>query len=238
MSGEQPIQQPDPPEVLDRFHEQLDLARLVAQQISLSLGAAVQFDDVLSAAREGLLDAARRFDGKRGVAFRRYANARIRGSIIDNVRKTGPLSRRLYAQLGALESATQLSEEQAKRPRNSRSASTKEGPERRLNDHLACLATASMLGFSRDACESATESIADELLDPERVLLEAEFFGQVRAAISRLPQDYACVIQMYYFEDCSMEVMARRMNLSVSWTSRLHANAIAKLTEYVKRLTQ
>jgi RNA polymerase sigma factor FliA len=233
MSGEQP----DPPEVLERFHQELGLADLVARQISLSLRPAVQFDDALSAAREGLLEAARRFDGKRGTPFRAYANARIRGSIIDHVRKTGPLPRSLYLELCALEAATQLSEEQAKRPRNSRSASTQEGPEKRLNDHLACLATASILGFSRDCSDTNTDNVPNEELDPEEALLEAELFERVREAVSRLPQDYACIIQMYYFENCSMEVMAGRMNLSVSWTSRLHARAIAMLTEHVQCFT-
>jgi RNA polymerase sigma factor FliA len=234
MSGEQPIQQPDPPEVLERFHQELGLAQLVARQIGSSLGAAVQFDEVLSAAREGLLGAARKFDCNRGSSFRKYANARIRGSIIDHLRKTGPLPRSLYLELGALEAAMLQSEEQAKRPRNSRSAPTKEGPERRLNDHLACLATASILGFSRDGCDTDTDTVPDELLDPEQALLEAELFEQVREAVRRLPQDYASIIQMYYFENYSMEMMAERMNFSVSWTSRLHARAIAQLTEYVQ----
>ena len=59
----------DSPEVLERFHSQLSLVETIAAHIRRSVGASIEFDDLVGAGREGLLDAARRFDASRGVPF-------------------------------------------------------------------------------------------------------------------------------------------------------------------------
>ncbi len=226
---------PDSPEVLERFHEELSLAGLVAKQIGRALGAAVQFDDLLSAAREGLLDAARKYDTTRGIPFRSYANARIRGSIIDNLRRMGPLPRGVYARLGAIEATTTLSEEEAKRSYRKNGFST-EGvdAEKRLGDHLASLATAALVGFAKNDCDSAMDAVPDGYLNPEEAFAEAELLDQIRQAIKKLPTDYACVIRYYYFENCSLETTAQRLDMSVSWACRVHARAMVMLIKLVK----
>src|SRR5215204_2093142 len=102
----------DSPDVLERFHSQLDLVQIIARQLSRSIRG-VDYDDLLSAGREGLLDAARRFEPARGIPFRAYANFRVRGAIIDGVRQMSALSRRAYERLSALEAATLVSEGEA-----------------------------------------------------------------------------------------------------------------------------
>ena len=101
MQGEPTPPAVEPPEVLERFNEELGLADIIAKQMVRSTKGAVPFDDLLSAAREGLFDAARKFDASRQVPFRAYANSRIRGSVLDSLRRMGPLPRGLYARLRA-----------------------------------------------------------------------------------------------------------------------------------------
>ena len=98
------------PEVLERFHSHLDLVDLVARQLARELGRSAELDDLRSMGHQGLLEAARRFDEGRGVTFRRFANYRVRGAMLDGVRKSAPLPRRAHARVRALEAALLLSE--------------------------------------------------------------------------------------------------------------------------------
>jgi RNA polymerase sigma factor for flagellar operon FliA len=222
----------DPPEVLERFNDELALAELVARQVARSLGAAVPFADVLSAAREGLLDAARRYEPTRGTPFRSYASTRIRGCIIDHLRRSGPHSRRIYARLCAHEAAEALRQGQPILP--SRADGFTEpaaNPEQHLNDELASLATAAMLGFARAV---TADGLADSEPNPEEALAHEELLDAVRRAVEQLPTDYASVIRYYYFEGCSLETVAQRLDISISWASRVHTRAIAMLNRCLK----
>src|SRR6185369_5097148 len=109
-SASSPARGPDAPEVLERFQAQLELVDIVARQIARTMGSVVELDDLRSFGREGLLDAARKFDSARGVPFRAYANFRVRGAIIDGIRSSAHLSRRTYERLNGLSAALKTSE--------------------------------------------------------------------------------------------------------------------------------
>lgn len=234
MQGEPSEPAVDPPEVLERFNAELSLAETIAKHMARSIGGAVPFDDLLSAAREGLFDAARKFDTSRQVPFGAYANSRIRGAIVDSLRKMGPLPRSLYARISAYEAVDALSQVEAQAAfRKNNGAAEPAAAEKRLNDHLADLATAAVMGFAKDSPDSVADA-ASELLNPEEALAQAELFDQMRQLIDKLPQDYACVIRYYYFENRSLEVTAEKMQMSVSWACRVHARAIAALGKLLK----
>ena len=95
---------------LERFNAELDLVEIVARQVGKTIGRGVELDDLLGYGREGLLDAARRFDPARGVPFRAYANYRVRGAIIDGVRTMARLPRRAHERLNALSAANHYGE--------------------------------------------------------------------------------------------------------------------------------
>src|SRR5262249_42881477 len=90
---------PDTPETIARFETELELVDIVSRQIARTMGKVVELDELLSYGREGLLDAARKFDAARGVPFRAYANFRVRGAIIDGVRSMAQLPRRAHERL-------------------------------------------------------------------------------------------------------------------------------------------
>ena len=102
----------------------------------------------MSFGREGLLDAARRYDPERGVPFRAYANFRVRGAIIDGVRVVGRLPRRAHERLRGLEAAVRTSEGaledvHAPQPPGAGAAQA----EQALAEHLAAMATAMAVGL-------------------------------------------------------------------------------------------
>lgn len=229
----------DGPEVLERFHAELELVNIIASQVARNLGRGVEFDDLLSAGREGLLDAARRYDEARGIPFRAYANFRVRGAILDGVRHMSALPRRAYERLAAMEAAASVSEGEAQfafsRPTQSMSEDEAEGC---LDEQLAVMATAAALGIVTEALRNEAGSAAEAHLhaSPELAYSQAEVLAKVRSAVAELAPTERDVISRHYFGAEGMEQIARDMNVSKSWVSRIHTRAIARLMKRLQGL--
>lgn len=140
----------DSPEVLERFHAELSLVETIAAQIARSVGNSIEFDDLIGAGREGLLDAARRFEPQRGVPFRVYANFRVRGAILDGVRQLSLLPRRAHERIVALKEATIVSEGEAERTFVVDALVTPSAADEALAEHLSAIAFAAAVGIAAE----------------------------------------------------------------------------------------
>lgn len=221
----------DPPEVLARIHAELDLVDLIARQISRTLKRAVQFDDLLSAGREGLFLAARSFDPSRGVPFRSYANIRIRGAMLDGVRHQA-LSRRAFERLRDLEVCNDAAEGFAEARQVSGQSGAQAEPE--LEDQLAALATACAAagaGKGVPAMPSSLDS-ADALEQdtPEEQYARAELHRCLHDAVGALEPTLATVLRLRHFEGLQLDEIATRLGLDRSWVGRLDLRAQRELT--------
>ncbi len=224
----------DRPEVLARFNSQLDLVDLNARQVARRIATTtVTLDDLRSFGREGLLQAARTFDESRGVPFRRWANLRIRGAMIDGVRQWGHLPRRIYRELRAIAAADRLQEsydeEDAANP-----AATPETANTRLGTYLAGLATAMAVGTMVTAEERGDPVGRDD--SPEDLVANAELLERVRAIVAKLPGAERALIEGHYFKDETLDQAAASLGLSKSWGSRLHARAIDAIARELAKL--
>lgn len=220
----------DPPEVLGRFQAELSLAETVARQIWVALGKTVEFDDLMSSAREGLFDAARRFDATRGVPFRAYANFRVKGAVLDGVRQMSTLPRRAHERIVAMEAAMDVSEGDMlvlfARPTQTFSD---EEAEECLDEQLGAIAAATAIGLVSDAMREGDGAEAQLQLNPEVAFMQAEAAQQIRLAVAELSTAERTVVERYYLRAEPMGQIAREMNVDKSWVSRLHARAIARL---------
>src|ERR1700690_4553925 len=97
-----PLAPADAPETVARIHEGMPYVEIIAREVRHPLGG-VNLDDLRSAGNEGLVSAARSFDASLGVPFRRWANLRVRGAMLDAVRGLGYLPRRVHNRLRAIE---------------------------------------------------------------------------------------------------------------------------------------
>jgi RNA polymerase sigma factor for flagellar operon FliA len=231
--------QPDQPEVLARFNENLELVEVLARQIIRSLGHAAELDDLLSFGREGLLDAARRFDDSRGVPFRGYANFRVRGAIIDGVRSSARLSRRTHERLNGLQAVARVSEGavedlNAPRPAVADPASA----EQALGDHLAAMATAMAVGFLSPTAhgEDGERTPIASGDDPEEAFGRAELLRVIQHALGELPNEEAELVRRHYLEGHRFDQVADELGLSKSWASRLHTRALGRLAKKLRGL--
>jgi len=231
----------DSPEVLERFSSALGLVDIIARQVLRTLGGAADLDDLLSYGREGLWDAARRFDDSRGVPFRGYANFRVRGAIIDGVRSSSRLSRRTHERLNGLQAAARVSEGafedlSAPRPPGSGSAEA----ELALSEHLAAMATAMAAGLIAptahgDAGERTLVDLGD---NPEQAYGQAQLLALIRSAIAELPPEEAELVRRHYLEGARFDHVAEELGLSKSWASRLHTRALTRLAKRLRSLRE
>ncbi len=227
----------DSPEVLERFHGALDLVPIIAGQTRTCVGSVVELDDLLSYARAGLLDAARRFDPQRGVPFRAYATLRVRGSIIDGIRSLSPLPRRTYERLRGLSAMDRVNDGVIDDAFSSVSAAmSPQAADLALADHLASLATAMALGMIATPTHGEDGDVAglSQLESPEDAACNAELREGVLRALETLPHQEAELVRRHYFEGDRFDEVAADLGLSKSWASRLHAKAMGRLAKRLK----
>lgn len=229
----------DEAEALRLFQESLDLVDVLARQVGKVVGSTVELEELRSFGREGLLDAARRFDPTRGVPFRGYANYRVRGAIYDGVRQLSRLPRRTHERLNGLAAAAGVSEGALEDV--SAGSVPGAGPveaDAALADHLAALATAMAVGLVATPVrgEEGGRTTLDTSLDPEAAYAEAELLQVVRRALDDLPHEEAELVRRHYLEGERFDHVAADLGLSKSWASRLHTRAMSRLSKRLRAM--
>jgi RNA polymerase sigma factor for flagellar operon FliA len=220
------------PEVLARFHAELDLVDVVARQLARQLSRFVTLDDLRSFGREGLLQAARSFDAARGVPFRRWANLRVKGAMMDGVRQWTNLPRGIYRELRGIEAGdrqlAEYDEEDAAAP-----ATNPERADERLTGYLAGIATAIAVGTMTAARRELVDAEGREFT-PEDLFAEQELLAHVKRIVARLPDQERTLVERHYFGGATLDEAAASIGLSKSWGSRLHARAVEAITRALR----
>jgi RNA polymerase sigma factor for flagellar operon FliA len=212
------------------------LVKYVIGRMAISLPAAMDSDDVLSAGTVGLLHAVDRFDPEQGVRFETYALQRIRGAIIDTIRSLSPLSR------GAGRRARLLDETTAGLAQRLGRAPTQDELARELGVDKVELGRmllesahviVSLDGGGGDD-ESEVQSLRDVLHDPDQagtdeLVEENELVERLGAAIDNLPPRDRLVLNLYYHEELTLKEISRVIEVSESRVSQIHTAAVLKL---------
>lgn len=234
------VQGPDRQAIEALVTPHLDLVPILARQLGRELGIPSRFlEDLESAGREGLVGAAQRFDAERGVPFRRFAHHRVRGAMLDALRREAALPKRAYARVRQLEAALSLnevaSEELAAPPA---APTTPASLDARLAEHLANLATAMASGLLAETAQDDGVSVTvDPLPSPEETLARAELRAELQKVVDELPEQERTLVAGHYFQDRRFDEVAAGLGLSKSWASRLHTRAIAKITRRLRAIT-
>lgn len=215
--------------ITERAENYLHFAQIVAKQLMTKFHAAPHYyDDYLSAAYSGLVEAASRYDGTTGVPFEKYAYFRVRGAIIDHIRQDSGQSKREYRALQVIQSVNLFSDEFWN---NNRYPNAVEDEE--LAEVLEFAAQGALI-FRLNYLEQEDEITQrqEEIPCSEKYLMQQERADTLRKAISQLPESERTLIQAFYFEGLSLnEIAKKRLNITRSWASRLHARALTLLKE-------
>jgi len=201
------------------------LVRSIAAQIKSRLGVNLEFEELMSCGRLGLLEAAERFDYKLGVSFKTFAYYRIRGAMYDGLRKMEVITRRKDPRIRFEEAANQLlSSETSRGSVEARKPTLKDEIE---EVHGIISSLVPIYFLTSDALDQLKEK--EQSKNVEQQVVFAQEKGFLREALGKLSKNERMLIEYYYYQDMTLEEAAAKLGLSKSWASRLHARALAKL---------
>ena len=221
-------------DVKELIEKHLPLVQAIARKVKKTVGASIDFDDLVGYGSKGLVEAAERFDARHGVAFSTFAYYRIRGAMYDGLRTMGWYSRADYARYRAEERANEYLRNRADREGAARAegAPPPSGPEALLaevNEILAGVATVHITSLE------AAAAVPDETRPAPDAAVEGErMAARTRAAVARLPEKERRLMELYYFADKTLEEAGAELGLSKSWACRLHARAVELLREAIE----
>lgn len=203
--------------------------RALAIKIMRSLPLQIDLNELVAYGDLGLIEAAERFDPRRGVAFATFAHYRIKGAIYDGLREMGYLTRSGGARSRFSANANDLLQAAA-----DDESSAGEGGAPSVEDEIN--ATQSLIDALIPAYLLSLESDPiPDIADPQSFSMERieqrELIGFVLGLVSELSPDEQQLIERLYFKHQSMTQLAAEMGISKSWISRLHARAINHLRE-------
>jgi RNA polymerase sigma factor for flagellar operon FliA len=213
------------------------LVKYVIGRMAISLPAAMDSDDVLSAGTVGLLHAIDRFDPDQGVRFETYALQRVRGAIIDTIRSLSPLSRGAGRRARLLDETTSaLAQRLGRAPTQDELARELGVDQAELGRMLleSAHVIVSLDGAGSGDDEGEVQSLRDLLHDPDEagtdeVVEENELVERLGSAIDELPPRDRLVLNLYYHEELTLKEISRVIEVSESRVSQIHTAAVMKL---------
>lgn len=224
--------------------EYAPLIKFIAQKIAVRLPANIELDDLISSGVIGLMDAIEKYDPTRDNKFKTYAEFRIRGSILDELRAQDWVPRSVRDKSKMLDRALIELEAQLGRGATDEELADRLGVSMdEFHDLVNQVKPVSLLSID----DSATFSNVDKksilnllesckLSNPFNQLNLKSVKDIVASAIEDLPERQRLVLSLYYYEDLNLKEIGRVLRVTESRVSQLHAQAIArlraKLTQY------
>jgi RNA polymerase sigma factor FliA len=218
----------------DRVMGNLAFVESVARRVAASMPHTIDLGDLVQDGMLGLIDAANRFDEARGIKFETFAERRVRGAMIDALRREA-WPRGVRRQRRELEAAREaLRRELGAEPSLADLAARVGTDEQRLGRTIVRITTiesTSALSAPETPIESALPDVClpPEQPAPDRVYESSETRERVRRAIASLPARERRVIALYYYRDVTMKQIGAEIGVNESRVSQLHARAIQRL---------
>lgn len=208
------------------------LVKNIAGRLYNSYNAHVEYDDLVGYGIIGLLDAIEKYDYKLGNKFETYANIRIRGSIVDQLRSLDWIPRSMRSKYKQLEKAikklqniygTDISDDVLAKEMN---LTVKE-----LSELMHQVSTFSVISLDEKISENSNISIQEDRKSetPEAELMDQETKRLLKVMIEKLPEKEQRIIELYYYSELTYKEIAKILNISESRISQLHTKAITKL---------
>lgn len=217
--------------------EYAPLIKFIAQKIAIRLPAHIELDDLISSGVIGLMDAMEKYDPSRDNKFKTYAEFRIRGAILDELRAQDWVPRSVRDKAKMLDrTIVKLESELGRAPTDEEAAEklgmTLEGFYDLVNEvrPVSLLSIDDSTTFSNVDKKSILNILEGcKLNNPFNQLKLKSVKGTVAKAIEDLPERQRLVLSLYYYEDLNLKEIGRILRVTESRVSQLHAQAIQRL---------
>ena len=205
-----------------------ELVRRIASHMKARMPASVQLEDLIQAGMIGLLEAARKYDVTRGASFETYAGIRIKGAIVDELRRGDWAPRSVHR--NARQIAEAIHHIESEKGRDATDREVAEMLDMSLDEYYTAMQDAmSCRLFSLDELTGDAEFQLDGGGSPFEGLQEAAFQGFLAKQIEHLPERERLVLALYYDEELNLKEIGEVLGVSESRVSQIHSQATLRL---------
>ncbi|KAB3531358.1 FliA/WhiG family RNA polymerase sigma factor [Alkaliphilus serpentinus] len=209
----------------------IELVKIIAGRLYSNYGTNVEYDDLVSYGIFGLIDAIEKFEIDKNVKFETYAQIRIRGAIIDQLRNLDWIPRSIRQKAKTVEVAYRKLENQ-----HGRNATDTEIADELLisvdefHSLLQQINNLNIVSLEENLLEGSIKNLSGSKENtPEEILCGQETKQILQTSIELLPEREKQVISLYYFEELTYKEIGAILGISESRVSQLHSKAISRL---------
>lgn len=216
--------------------EYAQLVKLVAGRLSMYLGYNVEYDDLVGYGIFGLIDAIDKFDYGKNVKFETYASLRIRGAILDQIRKMDWIPRSLRQKQKKIDAAmSKIELEKGKAATDEELAAELEISLEELNNWQGQAKSSNLISldeYIEAGSEVKMETVGNAHFDcPEEAVEKEELKKMIVEALGTLTEKERSVMVLYYYEEMTLKEISLVLEVSESRVSQLHTKALNKMRQ-------
>ena len=215
--------------------EYAQLVKLVAGRLSMYLGYNVEYDDLVGYGIFGLIDAIDKFDYGKNVKFETYASLRIRGAILDQIRKMDWIPRSLRQKQKKIDAAMSKIEAETGKAATDEEIAAELGISLdELNNWQGQAKMTNLVSldeFTEEGTETAKmEAVGNARFEhPEEAVVKEELKKMIVEALDTLTEKEREVVVLYYYEEMTLKEISMVLEVSESRVSQLHTKALNKM---------
>ena len=217
--------------------EYAPLVKLVAGRLSMYLGFNVEYDDLVGYGIFGLIDAIDKYDTMKDVKFETYASLRIRGAILDQIRKMDWIPRTVRQRQKKIDIAVREIESETGRPATDAEIAARmeisEDEYFEWQNQMKVTGVISLNEFMEQGSDIPEERGAEHarFVHPEEAVEKEELKKMLAEALEMLTDKEKRVIVMYYYEEMTLKEIAAVLEVTESRISQLHTKALQKMKQ-------
>ena len=214
----------------------MGLVRKIAWHMHGRVKSAVEIEDLIQIGMYGLVTAAQNYVVKEGVSFASYAGIRIRGEIVDHLRRNSNLCRTtIQMQQKYNASYEKLSRQLQREPKNTEIAKDMGLEESELDNWEQAFAANTHQSLD-SVYDEFSIWFASEDQSPEDELSETELRENLVEALKTLPEKEAMLVQLYYVEELNVYEIAEVLEITTGRVSQIKKSAVSRLREFIQKI--
>ena len=227
------------------INEFAPLIKYIASRIAIRLPPHIDLNDLINAGVIGLIDAIEKFDAGKQIKFKTYAEFRIRGAILDELRSMDWVPRSVRQKARKVEDAYARLEYSLGRPASddevAREMNIDMDTFHRLLYETASVSLLSLDDLGEDDSDASKRNLLEFIIQddkdwPSHKIRYAEVSTMVAKAIQSLPEKERMVISLYYYDELTMKEIGHVLKFTESRVSQIHTKAILRLRSKMQKI--
>jgi RNA polymerase sigma factor for flagellar operon FliA len=227
------------------INEFAPLIKYIASRIAIRLPPHIDLNDLINAGVIGLIDAIEKFDAAKQIKFKTYAEFRIRGAILDELRSMDWVPRSVRQKARKVEDAYSRLEYALGRPASDEEVAKEMDVDmdtfHRLLSETASVSLLSLDDLGEDDSDLSKRNLLEFIIQddkdwPSHKIRYAEVSTMVAKAIQSLPEKERMVISLYYYDELTMKEICHVLKFTESRVSQIHTKAILRLRSKMQKI--